>query len=1218
MTQGFQRFTKRYVNVLGVFLGMAVVSSILINSGCGMTSNRPVIPAPTPTPDRLAPTSAITSPTSGATVSTGTAVSITGTASDAGGGTVARVEVSVDGGATFSAATGTTAWSLSFTPATPGQVRIRSRAIDNSGNTQDPPAEITITAQDVTPPTSTITSPAPGATVSTGTTVSITGTASDAGGGTVARVEVSVDGGATFSAATGTTAWSFTWMTPATPGQVRIRSRAVDNSGNTQNPPAEITVTVRDSTPPTSAITSPAPGATVITGATVSITGTASDAGGGTVARVEVSVDGGATFSAATGTTSWSFTWMTPTTPGQATIRSRAVDDSGNQQDPPAEIKVTVIQDTTTPTSTITSPKAGASVLTGAAISITGTASDADGGIVARVEVSVDGGATFSAATGTTSWSFTWMTPTTPGQATIRSRAVDKSGNVQDPPTEITVIRSDGGRWIAQGPGPTLFGQVENIIPNNEVVGAIHTVAAHPTDADILYVGGVNSGIWRTSNATAASPNWTPLIDNFPSLSIGALEFDPTDATNRTLVAGIGRFSSFSARGGLLTGLLRTTDGGNNWTPISHPLLVQNISGVAARGDTLLAAANFQFINLTGGLFRSTDGGITWAQVTVANGLPAGGVFDLVGVPGNLNRFYVSVQRTGIFRSDNGGASWTNISSGDPTLNGAITNPQNANAEMAVASNGRLYVIIANGSPGSPGARAQYIGFSDNPAEAAPTWTAMDLPQTPEPNGVVVGLHPGQQGSIHLAIAVDRNDPNTVYVSGDRQDLPPPPLPRLNFIGARDFSGRLFRGDTTVAPTGAVPSPQWEHLTHLNSIAQIPGGGTASGSAPHADSREMGIAPNGDLIEVNDGGIYRRTSPQNNTGDWFSINGDIQTTEFHDVAYDNNSNAIILGGAQDTGTPQQITPGSTTWRSVSTADGGDVAADNITLTAQNQSIRYSSFQNLQSFRREIYDANNNRIGNPVFPALTVVGGGAQLQRAFITPVELNAIDPRRLVIGGLNSVYESLNQGDTITEIDGPGTTQLQNAIAYGGRSGGVDNLDVLYVGSGPAVFLRTTAGAALAPTAALPAGATTVRDVALDPDEWRSAYVVDSNQVFRTTNAGASWTDITGNLTQLGAGDFSTTVFVAGADNDLLLVGTNAGVFASFSSSGFTSWAELGTGLPNVPVADLDYDVKDDVLLAGTLGRGAWTLTNLKVFTRPPIDVVILQSSKPRRRIRR
>jgi hypothetical protein len=73
-------------------------------------------------------------------------------------------------------------------------------------------------------------------------------------------------------------------------------------------------------------------------------------------------------------------------------------------------------------------------------------------------------------------------------------------------------------------------------------------------------------------------------------------------------------------------------------------------------------------------------------------------------------------------------------------------------------------------------------------------------------------------------------------------------------------------------------------------------------------------------------------------------------------------------------------------------------------------------------------------------------------------VELNVINPTRLVLGGANSVYESFNQGNTITEINGPGANR--NAMAYGGRSGGVDNQDVLYVGSGAAVFLRTIAGA--------------------------------------------------------------------------------------------------------------------------------------------------------------
>src|SRR5262245_15414493 len=349
MTQGIQRFTKRNVNVLVVLIGLAVVSSILIYSGCGMTSSPNIptnqtqtptptpTPAPTPTPD-TPPTSTITSPKEGAIVLIGTQVAITGTASDAGGGSVVRVEVSVDGVANYSAAAGTNAWSFNWTPSALGPATIKSRAVDNSGNVQNPPAEIHVTVD--APPTSTITSPTAGATALTDHVVNITGTASDTGGGTVARVEVSVDGGANYNAATGTTPWSYNW-TPTLSGSATIKSRAIDNSGIVQDPPAAVTVTVLDTTPPTSIITSPATGGIVPRGTTLSVTGTASDAGGGSVANVEVSVNGGATWKVATGTTLWNYNW-TPTTPGPATIKSRAVDDSGNQQNPPVEITVTV------------------------------------------------------------------------------------------------------------------------------------------------------------------------------------------------------------------------------------------------------------------------------------------------------------------------------------------------------------------------------------------------------------------------------------------------------------------------------------------------------------------------------------------------------------------------------------------------------------------------------------------------------------------------------------------------------------------------------------------------------------------------------------------------------------------------------------------------------------------------------------------------------------
>jgi hypothetical protein len=94
-----------------------------------------------------------------------------------------------------------------------------------------------------------------------------------------------------------------------------------------------------DATAPTSTITSPP--ATVSDGSQVTLTGTAADLGGGVVAGVEVSTDGGSTWHPATGTTSWSYTWTAHGNPS-TTIKVRASDDSGNVQTPGAGVSVNV------------------------------------------------------------------------------------------------------------------------------------------------------------------------------------------------------------------------------------------------------------------------------------------------------------------------------------------------------------------------------------------------------------------------------------------------------------------------------------------------------------------------------------------------------------------------------------------------------------------------------------------------------------------------------------------------------------------------------------------------------------------------------------------------------------------------------------------------------------------------------------------------------------
>ncbi|MEO1088156.1 MAG: hypothetical protein AAFY88_28320, partial [Acidobacteriota bacterium] len=228
-----------------------------------------------------------------------------------------------------------------------------------------------------------------------------------------------------------------------------------------------------------------------------------------------------------------------------------------------------------------------------------------------------------------------------------------------------------GGTWEAQGPGPASNGQVENVGADDQVVGAVHTVVAHPSDANTLWIGGVNAGLWKTTNATAAAPNWTQLTDSFPSLSTGALALDPTDSAAQTLVAGSGGFSSFGERGDRI-GLLRTTDGGAAWVILDGggTLSGVNISGVAPRGATLVASANS---GSGTGIFRSIDTGATFTQISggdgTATGLPGGISHDLVGDPSDNSVLFTSVAgavdfggTSGFYRSTDTGATWTRVS----------------------------------------------------------------------------------------------------------------------------------------------------------------------------------------------------------------------------------------------------------------------------------------------------------------------------------------------------------------------------------------------------------------------------------------------------------------------------------------------------------------------------------------------------------------------------
>jgi hypothetical protein len=714
-----------------------------------------------------------------------------------------------------------------------------------------------------------------------------------------------------------------------------------------------------------------------------------------------------------------------------------------------------------------------------------------------------------------------------------------------------------GGPHAVQGPGPSQNGQLEGI-PNRPVTGAINGLAPHPTNPDILYLGAVNGGVWRTTNATAAEPVWTPLTDAQSALNIGrdALQFDPTDATGNTLVAGSGRSSSFGSNGGARIGMLRTTDGGATWTVLTGGgvLTGKNATGVAARGATLLMSVNNNngVVDVNNiGIYRSPDTGATFTRVSGTGGLPLGRTFDLAADPSSLVTLYTSVRDSaanGVYKSTDTGATWARVST--PAMDTLVGGAGNVKISVGAANN--VYAAICTGS-------LQGIFRS---GDGGGSWASLDLP--------VPTIHPGGQAGTHLSLVASRANPNVVFIGGDRQNTPFP-----NDVGANDFSGRLFRIDASLAP-----GSQAQHLTHSNALG-APGGGTANNSAPHADSRVMVVDANGEVIEGDDGGVYRRTIPANNTGIWRSLIGNLVSTEFHGIAFDSNTDTVF-GGAQDNGTPQQVAPGNQVWSSISTADGGDVGIDDASTAGQ--SVRYSSFQTLQQFRRRTYDSAGTLLSTQS-PTLTVTAGppfGAQ----FVTPVKVNERVGARLILGGSNGAYESFNRGDTIAQLS-TGIVN-RNAILYGGRRLGVDNPDVLYVGSGAQVLVRTVAAGPLA-ASAYPGG--TVTGLALNPEDWQEAYAIDAASVFRTTDAGASWTNVTHNLQTFAPGLLRSAAFIL-AGPGAVMVGTDRGVYALKLDG--TVWDVLGTGLPNAPVFELDYDIARDKLMAGLLGRGAWVLTPL------------------------
>jgi photosystem II stability/assembly factor-like uncharacterized protein len=288
-----------------------------------------------------------------------------------------------------------------------------------------------------------------------------------------------------------------------------------------------------------------------------------------------------------------------------------------------------------------------------------------------------------------------------------------------------------GTTWIPFGP---------QRIPSSGIsTGRLTAIAVHPTESDIIYIGGAQGGVWKTTDGGA---NWVPRTDDQCSLAMGSIAIDPVNP--EIIYAGTGEqhFSGDSYYG---CGVLRSEDGGATWTQLgaSHFVMDEASNARISRVDidpgtagdvgvtTVLAASD-------NGLFRSTNGGDTWTLVL--NGTAT----DLIRNPTDSQVLYAAIRYTGVFKSTDGGMSWDTLTVGFPTEDVS-----------------RINLALAPSSPETVLASIQHRTESNllgiwKSTNGGGSWTKL----------TATGASCGSQCWYNMTIAVSPADPNTIFFGG--------------------------------------------------------------------------------------------------------------------------------------------------------------------------------------------------------------------------------------------------------------------------------------------------------------------------------------------------------------------------------------------------------------------------------------------------------------------
>ncbi len=699
--------------------------------------------------------------------------------------------------------------------------------------------------------------------------------------------------------------------------------------------------------------------------------------------------------------------------------------------------------------------------------------------------------------------------------------------------------------WNAMGPAPA---NSNSNYSNSygSVSGRITSLAVDPSDYNIVYAAAAGGGLWKSVDGGST---WTPLTDNFPRLSSGSVAIDPTNPS--TIYYGTGELN-FNIDGYPGTGYIyKSTDGGATWPNKSLPLG----GGLYYTSRIVVAPSNGNVVYASGyyDLYKSTDGGGSWSELYLSDGA----VDDIVVDPTNANTIYASYgsgygadsTNYGVYKSTDGGSTWTWLTNGLPPAN------EVTRASLAISpSNSQVLYAAINGN--RPGSKTLDTNRVYRSANAGATWTVLPSVGDSEDFG-------GNQGWYNNVIAVDPNNPNTVYVGGI------------------DFWKSTDGGQT------------WTNLTN--------GYGHYTGKNIHVDQHAISFAggSSSTFYIGNDGGVWKTTDGGT---DFTNCNTNLQTIQFYDIAADQNNSNVAIGGAQDNGTEMNTQP-SLTWNEVYGGDGGYVLFD-----PTNPKIVYTEYVN-GAIQKSVDGGKNwNQIFNQT--------------GYWLTPY---VMDPQNdnVLYTATSKVYKSTDGGSNWTAISADlesssdlvttmSISPVEDTVIYAGisgyRGGDTPNSNYLFVTKdGGTTWTNITAN--------LPDSTNFCR-VTADPTHKGVAYLAVlvgaqgtySPHVLRTMDYGTTWTAIAS--TSNGFARVPTKVVCVDSLNGYIYAGTYAGVYRSTDNG--ATWAIYGNGLPNAVVDGMAIQYSTNTLIVGTHGRGAWQVSALTGIATPvqiPTNFVVDQN---------